>query len=222
MNEHNDKDQEGKSVVDPEDYIFEGFFDAVRELLPSALEGDAEAEETLRVELRKTLNAIKKRLLDNSVDPRECLQDAWIKLHERGQCFDTLQDLIDFLGSRAWFRRGEINKKLLKRPRHISDSSLSDSNDDDRSSSGALSDFHQTRNWAIEKADEDWRKEALDKLKQVLPELPEQMRQLLTWKYIEGLSAEEITAKTGLSERTVYRRLNEARDEVRRRLEACI
>lgn len=222
MNEHNDKDQEGENVVDPDDYIFEAFFQAVRELLPSALEGDAEAERTLQIELQKTLRSIARRLLDNSVDPRECLQDAWIKLHERGQRFDTLQDLIGFLGSRALYKAGEINKKLLRRPRHISDSSLSHGNGDDRSSSGAPSDFEQTRNWASGKAGEEWRKEALDGLKKVLPELPEEMRQLLTWTYIKGLSVEEITTEMGISKRTLYRRLEKARNEVRRRLEACI
>jgi RNA polymerase sigma factor (sigma-70 family) len=207
-------DPDRERAVDPDEYIFEGYFQALRELLPDVVRGDAEAEATLRMELAKTLRIIERRLLDRSVDPRECLQHAWLKLLEKikdGWSPATVTEPIGFLESRAQWRAGEINKTYLRRPRHVSLSAAP---------SGDVGGGEGLEASLSSDARRDRAQESrIGRLREVMVELPEKDRRLLEWKYFDGLSYDEISDQTGLTPSQVARRLQQAREEVRRRFE---
>ncbi|MEM9847568.1 MAG: sigma-70 family RNA polymerase sigma factor [Bacteroidota bacterium] len=62
--------------------------------------------------------------------------------------------------------------------------------------------------------------EQQNKLKKVLADLPEQQKKVLEWRFLEGLSYDEIAEQTGKSRQTIYNQVHAAIKKIRAALQS--
>jgi RNA polymerase sigma-70 factor (ECF subfamily) len=141
------------------------------------------------------------RLLQDSLEAEDALQEVFLKVHENAHRFEPKASVS------AWLHRITANHCLnLLRARHPQESL-------DREDAPTLVDSGATPLQALEEQD------LSRQLEELLDALPENQRRALVLKRFAGLSYQEIAAEMGLSPQAVDGLLKRARQFLKKALQ---
>lgn len=174
-----------------------------RELVKRAQEGEDKAFNLLIARHQKRLRASMFQLVKDEHTLQDVVQEAFIKAY---RALPTFRGDSTFF---TWLYRIAVNcakSYLSSRKNWLLDSQISDE-DDSISFMERGSDDATPESFLVNK-------EIIDALGKALDRLPEQMRLIITYKEMDGLSYEEIAKKMGCPIGTVRSRLFRAREAI--------
>ncbi|MEN0045644.1 MAG: sigma-70 family RNA polymerase sigma factor [Bacteroidota bacterium] len=166
-------------------------------------EGEAGFEQLFKT-FYTILFSIGYRMCANAELVKDTLQSFFLYLWEKRFQIKNVENLEAYL--KIAFRRKmqEVLKKQRKQLQQIQSIPLEDSTP---SYETLLIHFQQTT-------------EEQNQLKKVLESLPPQQKKVLEWRFLEGLSYDEIAIKTGRSRQTIYNQVHGAIKKIRIALDA--
>lgn len=138
--------------------------------------------------LQPAMQLLAERLLHSSSDAEDIVQDAFVELWEKR---DNLHHVLNLEGYAMQTVRHHCISMLRKRKESIPDS-LSDLRDEDIADEVALSE------------------ERADRLEQALGQLSKRQHEIITMKYIDQLSHEEMKKQLKMTSANVYTSLSRA------------
>jgi RNA polymerase sigma-70 factor (ECF subfamily) len=140
-----------------------------------------------RALLRKAI-----RILGNAEDARDLVQGLFVDLHTRGETPTDLPYLYRAVTNRCLtFLRDETNRARLR-------------------------DRHDTTLFPAARTACDDQAIGLDLLTKLVGELDESETEVLTYRYLDDMTQDEIATLLGVSRKTVGKRLDRVREAVRR------
>ena len=160
-------------------------------LVRRSLEGDAGAFEQLVSNYQRVLFSVALRLLGNYEDARDATQNAFVKVYQR---LDTYDSRYRFF---SWIYRILVNECLNARRNHHPEHPISD---DHRGSDDPGASFEAGE-----------RKRAVH---EAILALPLEYREVIVLRHFAALSYEEMAAAIGIPTKTVKSRLHTARQRL--------
>jgi len=150
----------------------------------------------LAIEHARLLYRVAWSVLRHAEDAEDCVQEALLKLY-RGESWQQMTNERAFLASVVW--RLALDRRGARRPVAEEEAEL------------LLADLRPTPEFAAAEADER------ELLREVIAELPEDLRDTLRLSALDELNSREIGELMGVPEGTVRTRLMRARAELRMR-----
>lgn len=169
-------------------------------LVRRILAGDAQAFATLVARFGGTVFSVGVRMLGNRAEAEDLSQDVFLKVHQKLRSFDVRLPLA------PWIRRIASNETLNRLRGRRADRPRLAPEDVEAPDPGPAADA------ALEA------KRRADRVACALATLPENQRLVVTLKYVESLTAEEIGAALGVPRNTVKTWLFRAKESLRRAL----
>ena len=165
--------------------------------------GDDAAFAAFVTELTPHLLALAARITQSQAEAEDAVQDAFLSAFRSLAAFDGRSSL------RTWMHRITVNACLLRLRRRASRPAVSIESLQPEFSDG----FHKEapKPWGRVTADGGERIEQRDALWRALSELPEEFRDVIVLRDIEGMESTAVAAALGLSDALVRQRLHRGR-----------
>jgi RNA polymerase sigma-70 factor (ECF subfamily) len=183
--------------------------DASREadvqMVQAVLAGDATAYRGLVEKYQERVYHMVYGMVRNREDARDITQDAFVKAYNKLSTFRTESSFYTWLYRIAMNLAIDFLRKTKRRGESSFDEQIASKDDD-----GGLSELHvaDSPSKSLE------RKQLMGSILDALDQLPDDQRQIILLRELEGLSYKEIADVTGVPEGTVMSRLYYARKKL--------
>lgn len=179
--------------------------DPDHELVLAVLDGDASAYKGLVERYQARIYSVCFSMVRNPEDARDLAQDAFVKAYQNLSRFQLRSSFY------TWLCRIAMNVSIdFLRRQKVRAAELFEDGIATKESGGVLSFGHQRENPAANLE----RKRLLERISQALEDLPEEQRQIVVLREIDGLSYKEIAEVLDIPEGTVMSRLFYARKKL--------
>ena len=172
-------------------------------------DGDAGAYRGLVEKYQQRVYTMVYGMLRNQEDARDITQDAFVKAYNNLDSFRLESSFYTWLYRIAMNLAIDVTRRRKRRPTAEFDEAIGAKEND-----GQLSEVHQTQNPG--KAFE--RKQLYGRIMDAVEELPEDQRQVILLRELEGLSYKQISEILGVAEGTIMSRLFYARKRLQKTL----
>ena len=180
-----------------------------RAMIEAVLAGDATAYRGLVEKYQQRVYQMVYGVVRNREDARDVTQDAFVKAYDRLDTFRLESSFYTWLYRVAMNKAIDHTRKRKRRPTSEFDETIGN-----RDETGNISDVH--REGSPRKALE--RKQLYTRIMDAIEQLPEDQKQVILLRELEGLSYKEIAEVMDIAEGTVMSRLFYARKKLQKLL----
>jgi len=184
--------------------------EADAEMLQAVLAGDGTAYQGLVEKYQNRVYAMIYGMVRNAEDARDLTQEAFVKAFRNLKSFRLESSFYTWLYRIAMNLAIDHTRKQKRRETKEFDEEIGT-----RDGDGGISDLHRSQ--SPRKALE--RKQLMSAINDALQKLPDEQRQIVVLREVQGLSYREISEVMGIPEGTVMSRLYYARKKLQKLLE---